>query len=77
MENGHRLVEILCDTPIRQYIPGWNCVSWVQEVFETLQANKKALGSSVLVCEQVRNEAMRYCQQETGEHRLWTRQCSL
>jgi hypothetical protein len=70
VENGPRLVEFLRDTPIRQYIPGWNCVSWVQEILETLEADKKALGTSVLEWDQVRDEAMRYCQQKKDEHRF-------
>ena len=70
VENGPRLVEILRDTRIRQYIPGWNCVSWVQEVLETFEAAKKTLGTSVLEWDQMRDEVMRYCPQKKDEHRF-------
>lgn len=47
VENWHRLVEILRNTPIRQGLPGWNCVAWVKEALETLEVDKEALGTSV------------------------------
>ncbi|KKK25449.1 hypothetical protein AOCH_006510 [Aspergillus ochraceoroseus] len=37
--DGSRLVEILRSTPIRQGQPGWNCVSWVKEALESLEAD--------------------------------------
>lgn len=66
--DGSRLVEILRNTPIRQGQPGWNCVSWVKEALEMLKADTKALGTSVVEWEKVRNGAMDYCQQKKDQH---------
>ena len=43
---GNRVVEILHNTPIRIGQPEWNCVSWVKEALEMLNADGKALGTS-------------------------------
>ncbi|KAJ5780060.1 hypothetical protein N7457_005220 [Penicillium paradoxum] len=55
--DGNRLVKILRNTPIRQGQPGWNCVSWVKEALEMLKDDSKALGTSVVAWEKVRNGA--------------------
>jgi hypothetical protein len=68
--DGSRVVEILRATPIRQGLPGWNCVSWVQEALETLGADPKALGTNVTDWAKVRNQAMGYCQQKKDQHRF-------
>jgi hypothetical protein len=44
----NHLVKILRDTPIRQGQLGWNYVYWVKEALETLKANPKALGISII-----------------------------
>ncbi|KAF7714531.1 Uncharacterized protein PECH_008421 [Penicillium ucsense] len=59
--DGTRLVEIMRNTPIRQGQPGWNCVSWVKEALEMLSVDSKALGTSVIEWEKVRNAGMDYC----------------
>lgn len=68
--DGNRLVEILHKTPIRQDQPGWNCVAWVKDALERLQMDKKALGTSVIEWNKVRNKAMEYCQQKKDQHRF-------
>jgi hypothetical protein len=69
--DGHRVVEILRSTPIRQGKPGWHCVDWVQEALQRLRADETALGRSSLVeWVVVRDEAIRYCQRKKEEHRL-------
>ncbi|KAL4768261.1 hypothetical protein BDW60DRAFT_219871 [Aspergillus nidulans var. acristatus] len=68
--DGNRLVEILRNTPIRQGQPGWNCVFWVKEALDKLKVESKALGTSVVEWEKVRNEAMNYCQRKKDQHRF-------
>ena len=65
-----RLVSVLRNTPTRQGQPGWNCVIWVKEVLEGLKADGKAMGTSVLEWETVRDEAMKYCQRKRDQHRF-------
>ena len=64
------LLSILRNTPIRQGQPGWNCVAWVKEALETLKADNKALGTSVLDWNKVRDVSMGYCQRKKDEHRF-------
>jgi hypothetical protein len=64
------LVSILRNTPIRQGQPGWNCVAWVKEALGTLKADNKALGTSVLDWNKVRDASMGYCQRKKDEHRF-------
>lgn len=69
--DGHRVVEILRSTPIRQGKAGWNCVGWVQEALQRLGADGTALGrSSIVEWVVVRDVAMRYCQRKKEEHRF-------
>ena len=68
--DGHRLVEILRNTPIRQGQPGWNCVFWVKEALELLKVDPKALGTNVVEWERVRTQAMNYCQRKKDLHRF-------
>jgi hypothetical protein len=70
VEDKVRLVSVLRNTPIRQGQPGWNCVIWVKEVLEGLKADGKAMGTSVLEWESVRDEAMKYCQRKQDQHRF-------
>lgn len=70
VEDKARLVSVLRNTPIRQGQPGWNCVIWVKEVLEGLKADGKAMGTSVLEWESVRDEAMKYCQRKQDQHRF-------
>ncbi|PIG69458.1 hypothetical protein AARAC_005227 [Aspergillus arachidicola] len=68
--DGSRLVQILRSTPIRQGQAGWNCISWVKEALESLDADAKALGTSVTRWDKVRNEAMGYCQKKKDQPRF-------
>ncbi|KAI9927113.1 hypothetical protein ASPWEDRAFT_298429 [Aspergillus wentii DTO 134E9] len=70
VEDRKSLVGILHKTPIRQGEEGWNCVSWVKEALETLQADDKTLGTSVVEWQKVRDEAMEYCQRKKDQHRF-------
>jgi hypothetical protein len=70
VEDKARLVHVLRNTPIRQGQPGWNCVIWVKEVLEGLKAGGKAMGTSVLEWERVRDGAMNYCQRKKDQHRF-------
>lgn len=65
-----RLAVILRNTPIRQDQPGWNCVLWIKEALERVKEDGKALGTSVLEWEKVRDGAMKYCQIKREEHRF-------
>ncbi|KAJ5199848.1 hypothetical protein N7491_009355 [Penicillium cf. griseofulvum] len=66
----YHTAEIMRNTPVRQGRPGWNCVAWVKEALETLQADNKALGTSMLEWSIVRNIAMAYCQRKQEQHRF-------
>ncbi|RMZ67682.1 hypothetical protein GMOD_00001642 [Pyrenophora seminiperda CCB06] len=70
VENKNRLIQIIRNTPIRPDVPGWNCVGWVQEALQRLEADDKALGTSVLEWTKVRDAAMEYCQKKVDEHRF-------
>ncbi|KAJ5189668.1 hypothetical protein N7491_008287 [Penicillium cf. griseofulvum] len=48
----------------------WNCVFWVKEALEVIKVDPKALGTSVVGWERVRNEAMAYCQRKKDQHRF-------
>lgn len=61
VEDGNRLVEIIRNTPVRAGRKGWNCVSWVKEALERLEADPQALGTHVLGWEKIRNKAMNHC----------------
>ncbi|KAF1840070.1 uncharacterized protein K460DRAFT_380982 [Cucurbitaria berberidis CBS 394.84] len=64
------LISIVRNTPVRQGVAGWNCVGWVQEAMQNLEADGKALGTSVTEWTKVRNTAMEYCQRKKDEHRF-------
>ncbi|RMZ90940.1 hypothetical protein DV736_g1832, partial [Chaetothyriales sp. CBS 134916] len=70
VEDNDSLCATLRHTPIKQGQPGWNCVSWVKEALESLDANQTALGTRVTAWETVRNEAMAYCQRKRDQHRF-------
>ena len=70
VEDKERLVNIIRNTPIRHDQAGWNCVSWVSEVLQRLKADAKAMGTSILEWQQVRDQAMIYCQKKRDEHRF-------
>jgi len=70
VENTARLSSIIHDIPIRQGLPDWNCVTWVQEGLQKLQIDKEAMGTSILEWDKVRDGAMEYCQRKKNEHRF-------
>jgi len=47
VENRDRLESILRNVPTRQDIAGWNCIGWVKEALQSLEADRKALGTGV------------------------------
>ena len=65
-----RLESALRKVPIRQGQMGWNCVGWVKEALEALNADGKALGTSVTEWQAVRDGAMQYVQRKKAEHRF-------
>ena len=66
----HRLVQVLSQVPIRQDQPNWNCVFWVKEALEDLDADRRILGTGVTSWDSVRDAAMNYTQQKKDEHRF-------
>ncbi|KAF2007406.1 hypothetical protein P154DRAFT_420169 [Amniculicola lignicola CBS 123094] len=70
VENKDRFIYIIRNTPIRQGVEGWNCVGWVQEALQSLEADGKALGTGVTEWTKVRNAVMEYCQRKKDEHRF-------
>jgi hypothetical protein len=70
VEKMDRLVNTLRSIPIRQGEQGWNCVSWVREALEAIQADGKALGTAIIEWSKVRDAAMAYCQKKRDEHRF-------
>ncbi|KAF4635878.1 hypothetical protein G7Y89_g2198 [Cudoniella acicularis] len=65
-----QLVNTLRSVPIKQGEPGWNCVIWVKEALQALQTDGKALGTSDIEWQKVRDAAMRYVQEKKDEHRF-------
>jgi hypothetical protein len=68
--NMQRLESILQDIPVRQGDPAWNCVIWVKQALEKLQADGKAVGTSRLDWPRVRDAAMKYVQDNKDQHRF-------
>lgn len=70
VEKKDQFLFVVWETPVRQVVAGWNCVGWVQEALQNLEANRKALGTCVTEWTKVRNSAMEYYQQKKDEHRF-------
>ncbi|KAF2124399.1 hypothetical protein P153DRAFT_361116 [Dothidotthia symphoricarpi CBS 119687] len=70
VERKDRFMSVVRNTPIREGVTGWNCVGWVQEALQHLEADGKALGTGVTEWTKVRNAAMEYCQRKKDEHRF-------
>ena len=68
VEDNDQLLSVLRSTPIRQGEHGWNCVSWIKEALEKLEANGKALGTSVTEWGKVRDDVMTYSQRKKDQH---------
>ncbi|KAI9700031.1 MAG: hypothetical protein M1836_002565 [Candelina mexicana] len=70
VEDHGQLSSVLRSTPIRQGEQGWNCVLWIKEALEELQANGKALGTRVTEWAKVREGVMTYIQRKKDQHRF-------
>ncbi|TKA64707.1 hypothetical protein B0A55_10094 [Friedmanniomyces simplex] len=68
--NTKRLESVLRSTPVRAAKPGWNCVEWVKEALQGLNEDGKALGTSVMDWESVRDAAMGYVASKIAQHRF-------
>lgn len=66
----NRLLRLLNDAPVVQNDPRWNCVVWVQEAMKVLATDGKALGTSKMDWQTVRDTAMGYCQKKKDAHRF-------
>jgi len=64
-----RVKEILCGVPATSNNPEWNCVIWIKEALEALQQDSKAMGTSVLDWQAVRDAAMGYVQKKRDQGR--------
>jgi len=70
IERKDRAVDIIRKTPIKPKEPGWNCVIWIKEALAALQADGKALGTSNVDWNAVRDAAMWYIEKKKAEHRF-------
>jgi len=70
VESKDRLESILRNVPTRQDVAGWNCVGWVKEALQSLEADGKALGTGVTEWTRVKTTAMEYCDRKKKEHRF-------
>lgn len=71
VKDKKRLESIFRSTPIRSRVPGWNCVSWVQEAVESALRDKKALSApGGLTWVDIRDVAMWYVSQKKAAHRF-------
>ena len=68
--NIDRLEKALRDTPVVQSDRTWNCVTWVKNALGALQVEGRAVGTSQLDWQSVRDAAMRYCQEKRDQHRF-------
>jgi len=50
IEKDDRTIAIIRGVPIWENMEGWNCVYWVNEALQLLQADEKAMGTYVLSC---------------------------
>ncbi|KAI5990264.1 hypothetical protein EDD15DRAFT_2282359 [Pisolithus albus] len=58
------------NVPIRAGNPGWNCVAWVKEAYETLMADGGVLGTHAPDWQTVRDAAMWYAGYKARMHRF-------
>ncbi|KAG9241590.1 hypothetical protein BJ878DRAFT_220797 [Calycina marina] len=70
IERKDHAVDIIRKTPIKPGEPGWNCVIWVKEALTALQADGKALGTSNVDWNAVRDAGMWYVEKKKAEHRF-------
>lgn len=65
-----RLFDAVRAVPVIQDDPAWNCVMWVKGALEALNKDAKALGTSKLEWQTVRDVAMDYVQRKKDAHRF-------
>lgn len=70
VKDRDRLKSIFNRVPVRSDNPEWNCVEWVKEALANLQADGRALGTSCLDWETIRDTAMWYVQSKEADHRF-------
>jgi hypothetical protein len=70
IEDIKRFERILGEIPIRKGVEGWNCVEWVREALEALARDGKAVGTSVMSWNKIRDACMAYVQRKKDEHRF-------
>ncbi|RWA06726.1 hypothetical protein EKO27_g8374 [Xylaria grammica] len=68
--DNKRLQAILQGIPIRSDTRDWNCVGWVQEAWEALVQDGRALGTSAKSWAAVRDTAMSYVARKKAAHRF-------
>ena len=65
-----RLLSIARNLPLVQDDPEWNCVIWVKDTLNALQADKRAMGSSILDWATVRSETINYIETKKAQRRF-------
>lgn len=65
-----RFQTIMREVPIVQGDPEWNCVTWIKNALIALELDGKALGTSKINWDIVRDTAMKYCQDKKDQHRF-------
>lgn len=70
IKNLDHTKEIFRNIPLRPDVPGWNCVEWVKEAFETALADGGALGTAAPNWTAVRDTAMDYVAKKKAAHRF-------
>ena len=65
-----RVLEILRTVPVVQNDPSWNSVLSAREALNALKKDSKAVGTSNLDWQTVRDAAMAYCQRKRDAHRF-------
>ncbi|KIM95991.1 hypothetical protein OIDMADRAFT_44786 [Oidiodendron maius Zn] len=64
------LIHILRQVPVKQGLPGWNCVAWVKEALEKIEAHGKVLGTHRAEWLDVMDTALWYVEKKKPEHRF-------
>ncbi|POR34472.1 Uncharacterized protein TPAR_05321 [Tolypocladium paradoxum] len=70
IKDMERLQSIFQRIPLRPDVPGWNCIEWAKEAFETALRDGQALGTSASDWGSVRDTAMRYAGEKKSAHRF-------
>lgn len=69
VSDSKRLESVIYATKVKGQQPGWNCVTWVEEVLAGLEEDGKALGSCVTDWKSIRDAAMRFVEAKRRQHR--------